>query len=183
MSNLNHTLLKAFFCAGMSLLLPVATVHAGNFTVIVTGTKTASGTFTVGGAVTYTVVLTNSGNATQFDNPGNEFTDVLPAGLTLVSAAASSGTAVATIVSNTVTWNGSIAPNSGSVTITITATINAGTGGQTISNQGTISYDSDSNGTNNASAVTDDPGTGAASDPTSFQVAALPVRLQSFDVD
>jgi len=38
--------------------------------------------------VTYTVVLTNSGPGAQGDNPGNEFTDVLPAGLTLVSATA-----------------------------------------------------------------------------------------------
>jgi uncharacterized repeat protein (TIGR01451 family) len=165
----------------MTLLLPLATVHAGNSIVIVSGTKPVKDTFSVGGTVTYAVVLTNSGNTAQQDNPGNEFTDMLPAGLTLVSAVATSGTAAT--AANTVTWNGSIPANSGSVTITITATIDAGTGGQTISNQGTISYDSDANGTNNASAVTDDPGTGAASDPTSFQVAAFPVRLQSFDVN
>jgi uncharacterized repeat protein (TIGR01451 family) len=182
MSKLNRILLNVAACAGMILLLPVATVHAGNFTVNVTGTKTVSGSFNVGATVTYTIVLTNSGNTTQQDNPGNEFTDVLPPSLTLVSATASSGIAVATVGTNTVTWNGSIAGGSSSVTITITATINAGTGGQTISNQGSISYDSDANGTNNASTVTDDPGTGAASDPTSFQVAVTPVRLQSYDV-
>ena len=43
------------------------------------------------GTVTYTVVLKNTGTATQADNPGHEFTDVLPAGLSLVSASASSG--------------------------------------------------------------------------------------------
>ena len=47
--------------------------------------------------ITYTVVLTNAGPNTQSDNPGDELTDVLPASLTLVSASATSGTAVATI--------------------------------------------------------------------------------------
>jgi uncharacterized repeat protein (TIGR01451 family) len=140
---------------------------------IVTGTKTVSGTFTTGGTVTYTVTLTNSGGSAQGDNPGNEFTDVLPASLTLVSASATSGAAVATVGTNTVTWNGAI-PAGGSVTITITATIDAGTGGQTISNQGTISYDADGNGTNEATGSTDDPGTGAPNDSTSFGVIAAP---------
>ena len=138
----------------------------------VTGTKTVSGSFTVGGAITYTVTLSNSGSAAAPNNAGNEFTDVLPAGVTLVSASASSGTAVATVGTNTVTWNGSI-PASGSVTITINATINAGTGGSTITNQGSFSYDADLNGTNESSGVTDDPGTGASNDGTGFAVAGL----------
>ncbi len=129
-----------------------------------------------GSSVTYTVVLTNSGGATQGDNPGNEFTDVLPAGLTLVSATATAGTAVAAVGTNTVTWNGSIAAGA-SVTITITATINAGTAGQTIANQGTISYDANGDGTNDTSGVTDDPGTATAGDPTSLTVTAAPVAI------
>ena len=43
--------------------------------------------------------------------------------------------------------------------------------GTVVSNQGSISYDSDGNGTNNASALTDDPATIAANDPTSFTVS------------
>ena len=54
------------------------------------------------------------------------------------------------------TWNGSIAVG-GSVIITITAKVNTGTAGQTICNQGTISYDSNADGTNDASGVTDNP--------------------------
>src|SRR5436305_934431 len=51
---------------------------------VVTGTKTVSaGPYTVGGTLTYTVTLTNSGTGAQADNPGNEFTDVLPAQLAL----------------------------------------------------------------------------------------------------
>ena len=138
------------------------------------GTKTVSGTFAPGGAVTYTVVLTNSGPNTQGDNPGDEFTDVLPAELTLVGASATSGTATPTVATNTVTWNGSLAAGA-SVTITIDAVIDAGAApGTTISNQGTIAYDADGDGTNEASAVTDDPGTAAEDDPTSFQLPGEP---------
>jgi uncharacterized repeat protein (TIGR01451 family) len=139
---------------------------------IITGTKTVSaGPYNVGGTVTYTVKLTNSGTGAQADNPGNEFTDIVPSGLTLVSAVATSGTAAANTGTNTVTWNGAI-PVSGSVTITITATIKPSAAGQTISNQGTIAYDSDGNGTNDATAQTDDPGVPGADNPTSFTVAA-----------
>ena len=54
-------------------------------------TKTVSGSFTPGGAITYLLVLGNTGTADQADNPGDELTDVLPASLTLVSASATSG--------------------------------------------------------------------------------------------
>ncbi len=139
-------------------------------TVTIAATKTVSGTFAVGGTVTYTITLTNSGTAAQGDNAGHEFTDTLPAGLTLVSAVASSGTAGTT--GNTANWDGSLAPLGGSVTITITATVNAGTQGTTISNQGTVSFDANADGTNEATAATDDPAVGGASDPTAFLVAA-----------
>ncbi|MBW8874591.1 MAG: ExeM/NucH family extracellular endonuclease [Acidobacteria bacterium] len=138
------------------------------------GTKTAAGSFTPGSTVTYTVVLTNNGPGTQGDNPGNEFTDVLPAGLTLVSATATSGTALATVGTNTVTWNGSLAAGA-SVTITITATIDPNAApGTTLTNQGTIAFDANGDGTNEASAQTDDPSQGGGADPTAFQVAAPP---------
>jgi len=135
------------------------------------GTKTVSGSFVPGGSITYTVVLTNNGTSSQADNPGDEFTDILPADLTLVSATSTSGTAVATIGTNTVTWNGSLALLGGSTTITINATISASPGSTTISNQGTIAYDADGNGSNETTAQTDDPGVGGASDPTVFTVA------------
>jgi uncharacterized repeat protein (TIGR01451 family) len=142
------------------------------FTVLganVTGTKTASGAFTLGSTVTYTIVLSNSGTGASPNDPGNELTDVLPAGLTLVSANATSGSAVATIATNTVTWNGSI-PAAGSVTITIQATINPGTLGTTLTNQASISFDADLNGTNESATTSDDPAVGGANDPTSFTV-------------
>jgi uncharacterized repeat protein (TIGR01451 family) len=140
----------------------------------VTGTKTASGSTSVGGTVTYTIVLSNSGSSATADNPGNEFSDVLPSGLTLVGANATTGAAVATVGTNTVTWNGSI-PASGSVTITITATINASAAGTTVSNQGTFNYDADLNGTNESSGVTDDPAVAGSGNPTSIAVAGLAI--------
>jgi DNA-binding beta-propeller fold protein YncE len=155
----------------------VDTSTAQTFTVTVispanvSGQKTVSGTFAPGGSVIYNVVLSNAGPAAQLDNSGDECTDMLPAGLTLVSANATNGTAVPTIATNTVTWNGSIAASS-SVTITVTAIINSNAGGTIISNQGSISYDADGNGTNEASRLTDDPSTGAANDATSFAVCS-----------
>src|SRR5204863_5092424 len=83
---------------------------------------------------------------------------------------ASVGTAIATIGSNTVTWDGAIS-SGGSVTITINATIKPiVTAGTVISNQGTIAYDSDGNLVNESSTVTDDPGVVGVGNPTSFTV-------------
>ncbi len=137
-----------------------------------THTKTVAGTFSEGGTVTYTVTISNPSGNTQLDNPGDEFTDVLPAGLTLVSASAGSGTATTDIPNRTVHWNGSIAAG-GSVTITFTALVNNGTAGTTLCNQGTIFFDADGNGTNESSILTDDPGAGGVNDPTCFVVASI----------
>jgi len=146
-------------------ITPAATPGAS-----VSGTKTASsGPYAVGGTLTYTIVLNNTGAGAQGDNPGNEFIDVLPPTLALVSATSTSGTAVATTGTNTVTWNGAI-PAGGSVTITITATILPAAAGTTVSNQGTISFDADGNGTNESTAQTDDPAVGGAANPTSITV-------------
>jgi len=137
----------------------------------ITASKSVNGaTHAEGSSVTYPIVLTNSGSIGQGDNPGNELTDVLPASLTLVSAAATGGTAVANIGTNTVTWNGAIA-GGGSVTVTIQAVVKYGTIGTTVSNQASVSFDSDANGTNDAARQSDDPNTAAPSDPTSFLVA------------
>jgi uncharacterized repeat protein (TIGR01451 family) len=145
---------------------------------IVSGTKTVSaGPYATGGTIIYTIVLTNSGSGAQADNPGNELTDVLPPTLALVSATATSGTAVATVGTNTVTWNGAI-PAAGTVTITITATILPAAAGMTVANQGTISYDSDGNSTNDATAQTDDPAAAGAANPTTITVAGGPAPPQ-----
>ncbi len=106
-----------------------------------------------GSTLSYLIILSNDSDSDQQDNPGNEFTDVLPSDLTLVAANSSDGTATANTGKNTVTWNG-IVPAHDSVTITIEATVKPGTEDHTVQNQGTISYDADGNGTNEASATT-----------------------------
>ncbi|HSS49057.1 MAG TPA: hypothetical protein VLX28_08925 [Thermoanaerobaculia bacterium] len=102
-----------------------------------------------GDFVTFTYVLTNGGPNAQADNPGAEFTDTLPAGLTLVTATASSGTV--TTAANTVSWNGSI-PVCGTVTINVQATVNAGTAGTTLCSQGTVFFDADGDGIDESNA-------------------------------
>jgi uncharacterized repeat protein (TIGR01451 family) len=141
-------------------------------TVAITGTKSVTGALVAGGAITYTIELTNNGTASQADNPGNELVDVLPAQLTLVSASASSGTAVANIGTNAVSWNGALGPLGGAATITIHATIKPDTSGAAVVNQASVAFDADANGTNEANVPTDDPGTPAANDATSFVVGA-----------
>jgi uncharacterized repeat protein (TIGR01451 family) len=148
----------------------------------ITGTKTVGGSNMPGSIMSYSVVLSNSGTLPQRDNAGNEFTDVLPNELTLLAADASSGTTSANSGTNIVTWSGGIA-GLDSVTINITARIKTGTAGQAITNQGVFSFDADDNGTNESSALTDDPSVGGASDPTSFTAscAANPVVTSNAD--
>lgn len=134
----------------------------------ITGTKEVAGNFNQGGTVTYTVVLTNVGDATQFDNLGNEFTDVLPAGVELVSASATSGTVNADTTTNTVTWNGQIDAGD-SVTITFTATV-VGSPGSTVFNQGEIFFDATGDRINDTVRLTDDPTAPGQDDPTDFQI-------------
>lgn len=145
---------------------------------LLSATKVVSGRFAPGGNVTYTIVLANAGPGAQVDNFDNELVDVLPAELELVSASATSGTAVATTGTNTVTWNGSILAG-GTVTITIGATVRTTTPlGASVSNQATIAYDLDGNGTNEASGGSDDPATTTAGDATVFvavDAAVVPV--------
>ena len=134
-----------------------------------TATKSVSGSapYVEGQAITYTIVLTNTGTGVQPDNAGDEFSDLLPAGLTAGVPTATAGTIGA--AGNLLSWNGSLLPGA-SVTLTIPATINIGTSGTTIDNQGTVNFDADRNGTNESSAPTDDPNTGTANDPTSIFV-------------
>ncbi len=95
-----------------------------------------------------------------------------------MSASADAGTTVATVGTNTVTWNGPIAGTT-SVNLAITATVNSGAGGTTISNQATVAWDSDGDETNDASALSDDPATEPIGDPTDFDVPVPPTTTTS----
>src|SRR6185503_16999422 len=145
---------------------------ATSFNVIQSGevlsTMSVSGTLVQGTNVTYTIVMTNNMTVTQPDNFGHEFTDILPAGLTLVpgSFTATSGTNGS--VANIFFWDGSI-PSGGTVTLTFQATISPTATGQ-ICNQGQSIFDKDGDNQNEASELTDDPSTGANNDPTCFTV-------------
>jgi hypothetical protein len=142
-------------------------------------TKRVAGAFVPNGTLTYTVRITNAGPSTQLDNPGAEMTDVLPPELDLLGATASSGTATVDTPSRTVTWNGSLAAGA-SVDVVISARINAlGSPGTRIANQATLAFDADGNGSNEASAVSDDPNTGAVGDPT----AGVVLRVEPVPVD
>lgn len=164
----------------------VGAANPTSFTVVaaarLVGTKSVSGRYLPGGAVTYTIVLANSGLGDQGDNLGDELTDVLPTELELTGASATSGTIQAIAATRTVTWNGAIV-GGGSVTITVEATVKPDQEGKTVSNQASLSFDSSASGTNNASALTDDPAAPGSSDPTDFVVlsgsyyAVTPCRL------
>jgi uncharacterized repeat protein (TIGR01451 family) len=135
-------------------------------------TKVAPPTTVPGVGFAYTITIANASASAQADNPGDEFTDVLPAPLQLVSVSASSGTATADTGTATVHWNGAV-PGHGSVTVTIVASVPEGTPLNTqIANQGTVFFDADGNGSNESSAPTDDPRTTAPADATVVRVGS-----------
>ncbi len=59
------------------------------------------------------------------------------------------------------------------MTITIEATIGSLVGNGTIVNQGTVNFDADGNGTNESSALTDDPTVPGGADGTALVVGDL----------
>ncbi len=109
--------------------------------------------------IEYTTTISNIGVANQSDNPGNEFEDVIPDNTTYVtgSLSATSGLLEYDAEENKITWNGEI-PSESSVALTFQVKVNTGlTNGVIISNQGTVFWDSNENGTNDATELTDDP--------------------------
>ncbi|RLF28957.1 MAG: hypothetical protein DRN05_02810 [Thermoplasmata archaeon] len=107
----------------------------------------------------YTITISNTGNADQNDNPGNEFEDIIPENTTYVagSATATSGTIQYNSQENKIEWNGEI-PKESSIALTFRVTINTGLRNNTIiSNQGIVYWDSDEDGINDKTELTDDP--------------------------
>ena len=122
-----------------------------------------------GDSIRYEVTIWNYGCADLEDNPGHEFTDVLPAGLDPTGQVTeTSGTAA--LDGDTIVWDGGI-PAGGSVTIKYIVDLDSGleTGDQ-ICNQGTVHWDSNGDGTNDSTTLTDDPTTDDEDDPTCLTI-------------
>ena len=135
----------------------------------VTGTKTVSGDFVLGGDVTYTIVLSNAGPGVLPDGPGDELVDILPATVELTGAAViEGGGAVAEdAAANTVTWNGAI-PADDSVTLEIYGTVT-----QRVGNFAVIHFDSNGDGIHDSHRLTDDPAEPGSEDATIFVLLGL----------
>ncbi len=142
----------------------------------ITATKTVTdlngGKLQASETIRYDIALHNGESFVLGDNAGNEFTDIIPLNTTYVtdSATGGAGTVAYNGTLNQITWNGVI-PVGGTVNISFEVTVNTGTADNTlISNQGIHFYDSDSNGTNDALQLTDDPGQPGTVDATTITV-------------
>jgi len=128
-----------------------------------------------GDILKYTVTISNTGTAIQYNNPGHELEDVIPENTTydIGSITATSGTVQYLSDENKVVWDGQI-PGESSVSITFQVTVNDSIqNGQIISNQGSVYWDSNLNYSNDAVELTDDPHTEEENDPTNVTVVAF----------
>ena len=106
----------------------------------------------------YEIIISNTGSADQSDNPGNEFEDYIPENTVYVNYSAYSeyGTIEFDDVENKIIWNGGVQAESSRV-LEFKVTINESlANGVIISNQGTVYWDTDEDGTNDATELTDD---------------------------
>lgn len=138
-------------------------------------TKIVDGDFIRGGFILYTVELFNNSPNLQPDNPGPEFTDMLPPGVRLERASSNFGTITEDRLQGKVEWNGSIPPM-GRVVIFIEGFIRYSPGGPEICNQGEVFFDSQGNGMNGGTRLTDDPDLPGDEDPTCFILESLPAE-------
>ncbi len=123
-------------------------------------TKTHSGSFTVGSNGVYTIGVSNVG--TSPTTGAITVTDVLPTGLTYVSATGTNWTCSAVAQSVTCSNPGPVAPSASLPNITLTVSVGAGAV-PAVTNTATVSTAGDSNGANDS-----------ASDPTTVQPAPSP---------
>jgi uncharacterized repeat protein (TIGR01451 family) len=140
---------------------------AGVFGSTLAARKTVSGTPLVGSTIHYTIEVTNLGPGDQADNPGDELLDILPSQVALLDATADWGAVTADPVGNAVTWNGALA-SSQTATIVIDVVVLPTALGVAVSNQATLAFDTNHDGTNDGTSLSDDPDLGGTDDPTSF---------------
>jgi uncharacterized repeat protein (TIGR01451 family) len=106
----------------------------------------------------YRITISNTGDADQNNNPGNEFEDYIPENSTYKPGSAYSkyGTINYDPLENKVIWNGNV-PAETSRILEFQVTVNESLpNGAIISNQGTVYWDKNEDGTNNAIELTDD---------------------------
>jgi len=127
------------------------------------------GTVQPGDSLRYEVTIWNYGCADMEDNPGHEFVDELPGGMSPTGQiTATSG--VAQVMGNSIVWDGSI-PAGGSVTIKYRADLDPDLEPETVlCNQGVVYWDSTGDGTHDERTLTDDPTTPEPGDPTCLTV-------------
>ena len=112
-----------------------------------------------GDTLRYSITISNTGDADQHNNPGDEFEDFIPDNVTYVpgSATATSGTINYDGGENKITWDGDI-PAESSVSLSFEITVDSDLdNGTIISNQGTVYWDSNEDGDNDATELTDNP--------------------------
>jgi len=135
---------------------------SGDATPIITAEKSLEdldgGRLLFNDTIQYTIKINNLGSLGQGNNTGHEFEDFIPDNTAYVdgSAYATSGTIDYDAIEHKITWNGSILSLS-NVTLTFNVTVNSSLeSGTIISNQGIAYWDSNGNGTNDATEYTDD---------------------------
>ena len=124
--------------------------------------------------VVYLITITNLGDGHQTDDPSSdELEDLLPPELRIFTASSDhpSFTVTTDDTTNAIYGNGPLAPDE-TVTVTLEAVVTAEQGDE-VSNQALIRFDTDHDGVNDTSEVTDDPSTSAAGDSTTFLVSSV----------
>ncbi len=136
------------------------------------------GTPNPGDTIRYDIVIVNEGCAGLSNGPEHEFTDTVPTGMTATGfVQAESGTIA--VSGDTIVWDGAI-PAGGSVRLTFKVQIGDDVAaGTTLCNQGVARWDSNHDGTVDATEPTDDPSTAEEDDPTclTVQESELPIPL------
>jgi len=131
-----------------------------------------NGVVSPGDTLRYTVVVRNTGNADS--GAATLFQDPVPLNTTYVTGSVNATSGSVDYVAGSIEWRGNVYVD-WIVTIVFDVTVNGGiTTGTVISNQGTAYYDSDADGTNDATELTDGNPSEPGDQPTDVTVGGMP---------